>query len=156
MIFIQISEALQNSDPPLPQDLSFLERAAEEILRQAGLQTAADLSLVIADDAQLQALNRQFLGVDASTDVLSFAVDEIDPESGRRYLGDVILSYPRALSQAQAAGHSVQDELTLLVVHGVLHLLGYDHQEEADKARMWALQDTLLKRLGCSILSPSG
>jgi probable rRNA maturation factor len=154
MIFLQVSDALQEAEPALPQDLSYLEQAAEETLRQAGLQSEADLSLVLSDEAQLQALNRQYRGIDAPTDVLSFAADALDPDSGRRYLGDVIISYPRALLQATAGGHSLRDELTLLVVHGVLHLLGYDHLEEAEKAQMWALQDAILKRLGCSIVSP--
>ncbi len=155
MILIQVSEALQKNAPRLLPDLSFLKRAAEETLRQVAGQTTADVSLIIAEDAELQALNRQFLGVDAPTDVLSFSVDEIDVDTGRRYLGDVVLSYPRALAQAESAGHSLRDELILLVVHGVLHLLGYDHLQEADKAKMWALQDMLLKQLGCSILSPT-
>jgi probable rRNA maturation factor len=70
------------------------------------------------------------------------------PETGRYYLGDVIISYPRALEQSAAAGHTVQDELQLLVVHGVLHLLGHDHATEEEKARMWADQQEILAGLG--------
>jgi len=80
--------------------------------------------VVISSDAQLLELNRQYLGIEAPTDVLSFQADELDPETGRRYLGDVIISYPRAQAQAEVGGHAVLDELQLLVVHGVLHLLG--------------------------------
>jgi probable rRNA maturation factor len=92
-------------------------------------------------------LNRQYLGVDAPTDVLSFPVGEVDPESEALYLGDILISYPQALAQAEAAGHPVQAELQLLVVHGTLHLLGYDHAEEDEKTLMWKAQDEILARL---------
>ncbi len=88
--------------------------------------------------------------------MLSFQADELDPETGRRYLGDVIISYPRAQAQAQAGGHALPAELQLLVVHGVLHLLGHDHGAPAEKEAMWALQAEILQRLGCAISSPPG
>jgi len=115
---------------------------------------------VLTDDAEIQALNRQFRGIDAPTDVLSFAMQDESPEDQgfvvapeqdaetRAYLGDVIVSYPRAAAQAAEQGHSVLAELRLLVVHGVLHLLGYDHATPQDQARMWAIQDVVLERLG--------
>lgn len=108
-----------------------------------------ELGLVIGGDVQIQELNRQFRGVDAPTDVLAFAMweadDEVKPDPEMPfYLGDVIVSYPRALAQATEAGHPVDEELSLLVVHGVLHLVGYDHDAEEGKARMWARQDALL------------
>ncbi len=103
-----------------------------------------DVSIVIENDKKLKELNRNFLGIDAATDVLSFALDEKDPENGRLYLGDVIISFPRAQAQSELAGHSVMDELDLLVVHGVLHLLGYDHAELSAKERMWNAQAQIL------------
>jgi probable rRNA maturation factor len=93
-------------------------------------------------------LNRQYLGRDAVTDVLSFPADEADPESGCRYLGDILLSMPRAAAQAQAGGHPVEQEAQLLVVHGTLHLLGYDHGRKEEKERMWAVQAEILEQLG--------
>jgi probable rRNA maturation factor len=116
-------------------------------------RTPVELALVVGDDAQIHKLNRQFRGVDAPTDVLSFAMseDEIDTAHSPDmplYLGDVIISYPRAKDQAKAGGHATDDELDLLVVHGVLHLLGYDHDTNSQKSRMWARQETILgKRL---------
>ncbi len=103
-----------------------------------------DASIVIENDNKLKELNRNFLGIDAATDVLSFALDEKDPENGRLYLGDVIISFPRAKAQSELAGHSVMDELDLLAVHGVLHLLGYDHAEPPAKERMWNAQAQIL------------
>ena len=109
-----------------------------------------ELGLVIGDDAQLHELNRQYRGIDAPTDVLSFAMTEgegnrpfVLPAGVPLHLGDVIVSYPRAIDQAQAAGHSVEEELDLLVVHGVLHLLGYDHDTDERKQAMWSRQETV-------------
>jgi probable rRNA maturation factor len=112
----------------------------------------ADMTIVLTDDAQLQELNREFLGVDAPTDVLSFPASESDPETGTSYLGDILISIPCATQQAQAAGHSVEAEVQLLVVHGTLHLMGYDHAEAEEKARMWSVQAEVLVRLGLSYI----
>jgi probable rRNA maturation factor len=88
------------------------------------------------------------LGQNTATDVLAFPSEESDPDSGARYLGDVLISIPRAAEQAAVAGHSLEAEAQLLVVHGVLHLLGHDHTVAADKARMWAAQAEILGELG--------
>lgn len=145
---------LMVSDPFLDQvDLQKLEQAAVAVLNHEEIDPASDLTLVVEDDAYLQALNKDYLGIDAPTDVLSFPAGEgeIDPETGRPYLGDIILSYPRALEQASAAGHPPLNEMQLLVVHGVLHLLGHDHAEAEEKAQMWAAQQAILDRLGVRI-----
>ena len=128
-------------------DTSLLQRAAHLAL---GAESDADLTIVLTDDAQLHELNREYLGVDAPTDVLSFPASESDPETGRPYLGDILISIPRAERQAQAAGHSLEDEVQLLVIHGTLHLLGHDHAEAGEKSRMWAAQAEVLERLGLS------
>lgn len=125
-----------------------LERAARFTLDLSPAHSNADITIVLTDDAQLHELNRDYLGVDAPTDVLSFPASESDPETGSAYLGDILISVPRAAQQAQAAGHPVEAEVQLLVVHGVLHLLGYDHAEAEEKARMWAVQADVLEQLG--------
>lgn len=134
-------------------DAQKLELAALAALRHEAENIAQDLSIVIEDDAHLQALNKDYLDIDAPTDVLSFpsGEEEPDPETGRVYLGDVIISYPRAGEQAGAAGHPLLAELSLLVVHGILHLLGHDHGEPGEKDRMWAAQAEILRDLGVSI-----
>ncbi|MFC2037330.1 rRNA maturation RNase YbeY [Chloroflexota bacterium] len=115
-------------------------------------QRAGQVTLVITDDLALQQLNRDFLGIDAPTDVLAFSSQEeggpfvVAPEAGD-YLGDVIVSYPRSVAQAAEVGHPVEQELNLLVVHGLLHLLGYDHADEAGKAIMWTRQEAILRGL---------
>src|SRR5574341_1705851 len=108
----------------------------------------SELTIVLTDDARLHELNRDDLRIDAPTDVLSFPASETDPETGARYIGDILISVPRAQTQADAAGHPLESELQLLVVHGVLHLLGHDHARANDKAQMWKAQTEILERLG--------
>jgi probable rRNA maturation factor len=126
---------------------AILERAAKAALLQQSAPEA-DLTLVLTGDTQIQALDREYLDMDVPTDVLSFPSCETDPETGRRYLGDIIISVPRAEAQSIAAGHSLDAELSLLVIHGVLHLLGHDHAGAKEKARMWAAQSEILTQLG--------
>ncbi len=153
MVSIHIDDALYQTVFS-QEEMDVYTAAAQSALNLAGFSTPADLSIVMTGDDHLQKLNREFLGIDAPTDVLSFPADEIDPDTGVRYLGDILLSYPRARAQAEAGKHPIRDEIQLLIVHGVLHLLGYDHVENADRARMWAIQADILSKLGCSITTP--
>ncbi|MBX3013471.1 MAG: rRNA maturation RNase YbeY [Caldilineaceae bacterium] len=136
-----------------------------QVLTQIGRPTAA-LTLVITNDETVQSLNRDYRDVDAPTDVLSFAAQEdasaappladLPPELAaelENYLGDVIIAYPYAARQAAHYQNSVAAELRLLAVHGVLHLLGYDHATPTDEAAMWALQTTILAPFGDAQLS---
>ena len=131
-------------------DTALLERAARQTLEVESASVDSDMTIVLTDDAQLHELNRNYLGVDAPTDVLSFPADEEDPETGIPYLGDILISIPRAAQQAEAAGHPVEAEVQLLVVHGTLHLLGHDHAEAEEKARMWQAQAGVMSKLGLS------
>jgi len=138
------------TNPSLQTDLAMdvLERAAQAVLTHQSAD--GDLTLVLTDNAQLHELNRDYLGIDAPTDVLSFPASETDPETARPYLGDILISLPRAEEQARAAGHALKAEVQLLIVHGTLHLLGHDHAGDEDKARMWKAQAEVLERLGVS------
>jgi probable rRNA maturation factor len=147
MILIEIPETL-----PISIDPAVVEAAAQASLQACNAPTHADLTIVLADDAQIHQLNRQFLDIDAPTDVLSFPAGDVDPDTDRPYLGDVVISIERA--QAQAQNHTLEDELRLLVVHGVLHLLGYDHAEQAEKEAMWGIQREVLRQLGCEDIMP--
>jgi probable rRNA maturation factor len=134
---------------------ALLECAAQAALQHQQAPAQSALTIVITGDDQLKELNTQYLGIDAPTDVLSFPSGDTDPETGELYLGDVLISAPRAESQGAAAGHGAQAELQLLAVHGVLHLLGHDHAEEAEKARMWSAQREILEGLGSPARAPS-
>lgn len=134
------------SDVPFSNAL--LERAANAALEHQSQSLDSELSIILTDDARLHELNLHYLGVDAPTDVLSFPASETDPETGARYIGDILVSVPRAQAQADAVGHPLESEVQLLVVHGVLHLLGHDHAKADEKARMWKAQAEILERLG--------
>jgi probable rRNA maturation factor len=131
---------------PFQEDL--LEHAAHAALEHESQSLDSELSIILTDDTRLHELNLNYLGVNAPTDVLSFPASETDPETGAPYIGDILISIPRAQTQAGAAGHPLEAEVQLLVVHGVLHLLGYDHAEPEEKARMWKAQAEILERLG--------
>jgi probable rRNA maturation factor len=116
-----------------------------------------EISIIITGDEQLQALNLQFLDIDAPTDVLSFPADFRNPDTDIPYLGDILISFPRAETQASTAGHEVMAELQLLIVHGILHLLGHDHAEESEKVKMWNAQRDIIQQLGLGNLKiPNG
>lgn len=132
-------------------DPAVLERAAQATLDHEKVLQPVEMSIRVSDDTELHKLNKEFLGMDGPTDVLSFPADEIDPETGILYLGDIAISLPRATEQASLAGHANEYELELLVVHGTLHLLGYDHAEPDEKQRMWAVQSNILAELGSPI-----
>ena len=152
---VQVEEPFVSAVSP-----DWLRAAARATLKRLGAQASqeAALALVITDDKALRALNRAYLGIDAPTDVLSFggeSPDFVSAPDAEPYLGDVVISYPRAQAQAAAAGHPVEAELALLVIHGVLHLLGYDHIRPDDKAAMWEQQAHILTGLGLADIQPT-
>ena len=116
---------------------------------------AYELSLRLTDDAEIQTLNAQYRGKNQSTDVLAFAALEVavpqTVESQPLYLGDIVISVDTAWRQAQQQGHSLTTELAWLAVHGWLHLLGWDHPDEASLTNMLSQQETLLASVGLII-----
>ena len=125
-----------------------LERAAKAALKHQTGSARGNLTLVLTDNRRLRKLNRDYLGIDAPTDVLSFPASEPDPETGSRYLGDILISIPYARKGARQAGNSLEAAVQLLVAHGVLHLLGHEHAKPKEKATMWKAQREILKSLG--------
>lgn len=156
VVEVQIAPVLVE---PERQDVGFIDPLLVRRLKATAVATlrhegqSGELALVLTDDQSIQELNRDFLGEDSPTDVLSFsALEEASPfvtapEAGG-YLGDVLISYPRAVQQAREQGHALELELDLLVVHGILHLLGYDHATAEEKALMWSRQESILSALG--------
>jgi probable rRNA maturation factor len=135
-----------------PLDSAHLELAAQTVLAVHEVPAGSEMTVVITDDATITRLNREYRGIDAPTDVLSFPADsmpeEIDAEPP--YLGDLVIAYPYALAQAQREGHAPGDSFALLVVHGTLHLLGYDHDTPENRSVMWQAQEKALLALEIS------
>lgn len=139
-------------------DGQVLQAAAIAAINHEKVPPPAALTIVVSDDEVIQQLNRDYLGLDKSTDVLSFPAGEPLPglpADEPAYLGDIVVAYPYAARQAAAAGHAVVEELQLLVVHGTLHLLGYDHASAEEKAQMWAAQTAVLAELGIAHVKPT-
>lgn len=151
---------IQNEVPLEGIDPVLLRVAALVTLKHQNVTSPCELAIVISDDASLQALNARFRGVDRPTDVLSFVNDTRGPFAVvgagdfPRYLGDIVISLPTAERQAEEAGCPVTQELQLLIVHGVLHLLGYDHANEVQKAQMWQAQGEILALLSIETSLP--
>jgi probable rRNA maturation factor len=118
---------------------------AERLTRVAAPADATSMTIVLAGDAAVRRLNRTFRGKDRTTDVLSFPSGGETLPDGARPLGEIVISVAQAARQARDAGHSLARELRILLIHGYLHLLGYDH--EVDDGTMMRLQSRLVRRL---------
>lgn len=161
---LRLELAIQVDDPYSDAiDTDLLEQVAYQVLAGEDLTGAVEVGVRITSDAVLHELNREFRGVDAPTDVLSFGEEEGDEnappfilppededEETARYLGDLAISYDRVVSQAAEYGHSRRRELAYLLAHGLLHLLGYDHEQPVDAAVMREREERYLGQLGLS------
>jgi probable rRNA maturation factor len=134
----------------------WLRKAVILTFYHAGMNKAVELGLVIASDDSVHSLNLKYRDVDRTTDVLAFAFAEVSANKSRPFavppdniihLGEVIISYPQAKRQAAHQKHSLDEELALLVAHGVLHLMGYDHERPEDAKRMQALEAEVLNNI---------
>lgn len=112
--------------------------------------SGAELNVIIVDDEYIHKINKEYRGVDRATDVISFALEDVpDICLDHRVLGDIYISIDKARAQASEYGHSLKRELCFLTVHGVLHLLGYDHMKsKEDEKIMFDKQDMILNTLG--------
>lgn len=149
---VQLSTAVEIEDESW---LEVIEQAALAALTHLAPSSDAEVSVLIGDDALVHELNRRWRGTDAPTDVLSFAMTETDadepqyePVGEPHLLGDVVISLPRAKAQATEYGHSIQRELAFLVIHGMLHLLGYDHENDIERRQMRDCEEAILVELG--------
>jgi probable rRNA maturation factor len=133
-------------------ELSWLEGVARQALAAENVGAQAEMGLVISSQERVQQLNRDYRGRDEPTDVLAFSAREeadglppfIPPPDGVLHLGEVIISYPQAVAQAEEHGHPVKRELAILLIHGLLHLLGYDHEKTDAGHKMRAREKELL------------
>ena len=143
---IEISDELED----------ILTKALNVVAKQEKLEENTEVDITIVTDEEIHTLNRDYRNVDRATDVLSFALDEGDDEptivggEAEHLLGDIIISAPKAKEQAEEFGHGLNREITYLAVHGILHLLGYDHMEEKDKVVMRKEEEAVLREMDLS------
>lgn len=138
-----------------PYKRTWLKSVVTAVLCEENAAGPMEIDCVITDDENIRRLNRRYRGIDHPTDVLSFALSETPAGGGvvdfpcmpgdLRKFGDIMISYPRAVVQAGELGHSVEDELLLLLVHGTLHLLGYDHNMEVEANKMAKREKAIVK-----------
>lgn len=131
---------------PEPLDLSAFERLAIFVLSMEGVPDMTELSIALVSEEEMAHLNQAYRGMSGSTDVLAFGCDDPCPAPGDEpiTLGDVVIAPEVAERQAAELGHSIERELDVLLIHGVLHLLGYDHEAEGDAGAMAAREEAML------------
>lgn len=131
---------------PEPLDLAAFEKLAEFVLSREDVAYDVELSIAVVDLEEMAELNERYRGKEGPTDVLSFGCDDPCPVEGDEpvTLGDVVIAPAVAIAQAEEYGHTVEEELNLLLVHGILHLLGYDHEEDDAAAAMQAREREIL------------
>ena len=141
----------------IPSGLRMLiRRACIAVLREEKFQGDAEVSVTFVDNDQIRRLNAKFRDKDAETDVLSFPLGEngeydVNPATGAKLLGDVVLSMEKAVAQAEEYEHSFEREVCYLTVHSMLHLLGYDHMNNEEKAVMRMKEETVMSRIGLGL-----
>ena len=143
---------------PLPNGTKALIRnACKAVLQTENFTESAEINISFVDDESIRQINNEFRNINKSTDVLSFPMGEngeydVNPENGCKMLGDVVISVEHAIAQAELFGHSNEREIGYLTVHSVLHLLGYDHVDEAEEKKiMRAKEEEALSLLGLEI-----
>jgi len=136
-------------------DKQWMRKIAQQILQAESVTPPYEISIAFTDSETVQKLNRDYRGIDEPTDVLSFYMlpqeknesSFILPPDGVTHLGEVIISYPQAAEQAKEQGHPMKQELALLIIHGILHLLGYDHEQPEEEAKMRVREKELLEKI---------
>ncbi len=135
----------------------WLENIAKKVLVAQGADSGAELGLVIVGQERIRQLNLSYLGEDKPTDVLAFSMlpqqpgeskgSFVNPPDGMQHLGEVIISYPQAVAQAEERRHPVKREIAILTIHGILHLLGYDHDKPEPELQMKAREAKILSQV---------
>jgi probable rRNA maturation factor len=142
-------------------DAEWLQNIVEKSLLAEDAPSNAEITLVITGQERMQQLNREYRGKDRPTDVLSFSMSEsrdqeddgfISPPDGIIHLGEIVISYPQAALQAEERSHSIREEVAVLIIHGVLHILGYDHEKLEMEPAMTAREKEILAQIQENLL----
>lgn len=139
----------------IPTGLRMLiRRCCNAVLKLDEFKGSAEVNIVLVDNQMIKEINKKHRNKDSETDVLSFPMGkdgkyEINPETGAQILGDIIVSMEKVVSQCESFGHSMQREVAYLVAHGLLHILGYDHEKgQIEKVRMREKEEKVMELLG--------
>lgn len=155
-----IQNKLKKRYLPMKPLKQLLMTTVQTALKTEGFEPPAEVSIVLVENEEIRGINQQFRAKDSDTDVLSFPMLQMedgrfleapgacDKVNGNLLLGDIVISVPKALEQAKSYGHSPHRELAFLTVHGLLHLLGYDHEKPEEEEVMTAKQEKILTELG--------
>lgn len=149
-VFLEIDPKFVKSS-----DLPDFTKCVLAVFKQQENPLQSDVTIAIVDDDRIHQLNLDFRDQDKPTDVLAFPAGHVDPDTSHENLGDIIISFPRAVEQAKAARHPVSSELSLLTVHGILHLLGFDHDIPSSEKKMWQVQSNILRTLEIEVNFPT-
>ena len=127
----------------------YLDDVIKKVLKHEHVKNAY-FGIIFVDLKEIQRINKEYRGIDSVTDVISFALEDTSDnmQIDMRILGDIYVCIPKMIEQANTYGHSIKRELSFLVVHGLLHLLGYDHMNELDEEIMFGLQELILNEAG--------
>ncbi len=159
---------IDNRQDMIPVDCKMeelMKKAVSQVLSYEQFSQKAEIDIMMTDNEGIRQLNREYRSIDRATDVLSFpmldfdegyqydgnveiGVEDINPESGEVILGDIVISLEKAKEQAEEYGHSLDREVAFLVVHSMLHLLGYDHEQESDRVIMRGKEEDILREMG--------
>ena len=152
---VKIYFSNRQNETELPEGLrTNIRKCCEEALAEEQIDDNAEVSVTVVDNTEIKELNREHRGKDSVTDVLSFPMGEdgefdVNPDTGRIMLGDIVISAPKAKEQAHEYGHSFMRELCFLATHSMFHLLGYDHEVSAEEEKtMFDKQNRVLEKLG--------
>ncbi len=143
-------EMINELDTDLSEYEAWFHKIALYTFDYLEIRDDIEFSVSIVDNNRIHEINREYRHIDRATDVITFALeDEESPyiEGMPRLLGDIFISYDKAIEQANDYGHGIKREMCFLFTHGLLHLLGYDHMEEEEEKEMMALQDTILNNM---------
>ena len=135
---------LNENNYDIPDEIENIIDATLSILKQ---DNKISVNISFVDEQEMTRLNKQFRNYSEPTDVLSFEAGVIDPETGKKILGDIVICVPFVVNQSTFFKNNLNDEIKLMIIHGMLHLFGFDHENEQSKAEMWDYQNKILKRL---------
>ncbi|NLV62778.1 MAG: rRNA maturation RNase YbeY [Clostridiaceae bacterium] len=157
---VVIQSKLKKKYLPLKSIKTLMTNVVKTALRIENIEYPSLVSILLVENEEIQRINREYRNKDCVTDVLSFPMlemkdgkfavkpDELDMEDGKLFLGDIVVSVPKAIEQANEYGHENERELAFLTLHGLMHLLGYDHESPPDSEIMEKKQEQILSDIG--------